>query len=306
MRAACTALCLSIVVSAVATISELRPYSAGLHRWQYTLAVALAGLALGALLAPLLRRRTWTARAAAASAAGGIVTAIAFVAAELLAGPPQRVPVAPGENYRPPHSSLLLTFPAISPEALSANGVAQTIVLSSARTRWQLTPQQTVRIRSYVLRSDPWPAAYVSARSPHHEPETVTQPQNPAFVSPVLQFPSADKDGMLVDQFSVPALHREVSVKYYPNLISRGIDVPFVQFAIAQENGPTIASGVAVSGRPVSKGNMLLTFSLGTYPVVTIAGAPDPLLYGTGLALSAAGIVGFLLGALRAGAGQPA
>ncbi len=306
MRAACTALCLAIIVSAVATISELRPYSAAIHSWQYTLGVALAGLAMAALLTVILRSRQWPAGAVTAATAGGIVMAVSFVAAELLAGPPQRLAGAPGEIYQPPHASIRLTFPAVSPAELSANGRAQAIGLSGAGSIRELAAEQTIRVHSYVLRADLWPAAYVSARSQSQEPETVTQPQSPAFVSPVLQFPSVDKDGLLVDQFSVPALHREVSVKYYPDLISRGIDVPFVQFAIAQENGPTIASGVAVSGRTVAKANMLLTFSLGSYPVVTMAGAPDPLLYGSGLALTAAGIVGFLFGAVRASAGRPA
>jgi len=286
---------IAIGVLIVASVEEFQPYLPAIHRWQYALAVAFAGLFLIWATVQLLRLPGRGPRFAALAALGGIVIAASFVGAELFIGPPQRVSAAPGQEYRPPRSSdLALSFPPADPHTLGPEAPLAAIIVSSGGSSTPLEPDHVRRIHSYVLQCIAWPAAYVSAHSPQGRPETVTQPTGVAFVSPVLQFPATDSDGLPLDGFAVPALHREVAVKYYPGLPSRGIDIPFVQLQIKEENGGALFTGVAVSGRPLAKAGVNLDFTLGKYPVVLMAGAPDPVLYGCGAALAVLGVLGYM------------
>lgn len=296
MRSVWTALGVSLAVLAVATFEQLRPYTAAIHSWGYSLVVALAGLSLACLAVQLFRRRPSGWRGAALAAMGGIVIAGAFTGAELLAGPPQRVGAAPGQIFVPPSSAnVALAFPPLDPDALAAQTTLPEVVLSSSAGVTRMRPGTIYRFHSYVFRCDPGPAAYVTARSLRGQPETVTQPNGVAFVSPVLQFVSIDADGLPLDEFAVPALHRSVAVKYYPSLPSHGINIPFVQLQIKEENGGPLYDGVAVSGRPLEKAGLWLRFSLGSYPQVTMTSAPDPMLFVAGAALVLLGGVASLI-----------
>lgn len=300
MRASVWSLILAIAIFAAATIADRSPYDGALHRWGAALAVALAGIWL---LVAALRSLSGPPqeRFAALAALGGVVIAVAFLGAELLIGPPQRVSAAPGQTYHPPHGGLTLIFPDVSARELGVDQSPVEVDVVLGSRRMPLPVGQEARVHSYVLRADSWPAAYVRAWSPGHLAQTVTQPQSAsAFVSPVLQFPSIDQDGRPVDSFAVPAIHRSVRLKYYAGLPSRGIDVPFVQLEIDEENGGALFSGVAVTERPLRKAGMELVFDLGTYPVVSIAGAPDRLVYAVGSIILLAGIVGFAMCAFAA------
>lgn len=300
MRANVWTLNLSIVVLAAATIAELRPYLTAVHRWEAALAMALAGVFLLLAVLRTLAQPSRQEGFAALGALGGIVIAASFLAGELLVGPPQRIGAAPGQTYRPPHSAhVALEFPHASAADLRGGRSPAAVDVIVGAQQQSLTVGQELRVHSYVLRCESWPAAFVQAWSDRHVGQTVTQPTGSAFVSPVLQFPSLDKDGLPVDAFAVPALHREVRLKYYPGLPSRGIDIPFVQLEIDEENGGPLFSGVAVNARPVRRAGMELTFNLGTYPVVWMAGAPDPLPYGVGMVMLIAGLLGFVFSLRR-------
>ncbi|MDQ6780487.1 MAG: hypothetical protein M3Z37_04955 [Candidatus Eremiobacteraeota bacterium] len=286
MRSVWTARGVSLAVLATATFEQLRPYTAAVHSWGYSLLIALAGLSLAYLVAQFLGRRPPGWRAASLAALGGIVIAAAFTGAELLAGPPQRVTAAPGQTFMPPRSAnVTLAFPPLGPDTLSAQSTLPEVVLTDTHGATRMHPGTTYRFHSYVFRCQAGPAAYITARSPRQQPETVTQPNGVAFVSPVLQFQSVDADGLPLDEFAVPALHRSVAVKYYPGLPSRSIDIPFLQLQIKEENGGPLYDGVAVSGRALEKAGLWLRFSLGKYPQVTMTSAPDPMLFFVGAVL---------------------
>ena len=300
MQAQWIALLVAIAVDVLATVAERQPFSAAIHHWEYTLAVALAIIALAVLATGFLRSPRLSSRASLLAALGGIVTGVAFVAAELLAGPPQRVNAAPGQAVQLAHSSsITLAFPAVQSTSLGPDVPVAMIALSTPRGQIALKPGDSIRIHSFVVRCDDWPAAYVTATSSAGQPETVTQPTGVAFVSPVLQFPSLDSDGLPLDSFAVPALHRQVDLKYYPGLPSRGIDIPFVQLQIKEENGAALFEGVAVSGHPLTRAGMTLLFSLGRYPIASVAGSPDPLLYAAGCIVTVIGLGGFVVASLR-------
>ncbi|MBV8163054.1 MAG: hypothetical protein JOZ91_02185 [Candidatus Eremiobacteraeota bacterium] len=297
MRAELATIALAAVIAAVATYALAHPFDSAMHRWEAALAVALCGLALAWFVVRALRgsaAQRWLALAGT----GALVIAVAFLGAELLVGPAQRVAGAPGQTYRPQGSArLAIVFPPLAPGDLTGHSAQAVTVWTGGRSE-QLAVGQQLRSHSYVVRADSWPAAYVRAWSTAHLAQTVTQPSSVLFVSPVLQFPALDTDGMLTDTFAVPALHREVHVRYYSGLPSRGIDVPFVQIQIDEENGGALFDGVAVSGRPVRKAGLELVFDLGAYPVVSIAGAPDVFVYRMGMALIIAGVLGWLIAGL--------
>jgi len=295
MRADAITFGLALAVLALATFALAHPYEPAIHRWEAALTVALAAIFLlivslrGVFASP-------RQRFAALAGLGGVVIAVAFLAGELFVGPPQRILSAPGQTYRPSNSAnVAIIFPPLAPGELEHGTSHSTVDVVTGNRVVALGVGQQVRVHSYVLRADNWPAAYVQAWSAKHAAQTVTQPAAVAFVSPVLQFPVADKDGLLTDSFAVPALHRSVQLKYYPGLPSRGIDIPFLQLEIDEENGGSLFGGVAVSGRTLRQAGMELRFDLGTYPVVSIAGAPDRLVYSVGAGLIIVGIFGYAL-----------
>jgi hypothetical protein len=300
MRIQAITLGLAAAVLAVAAYADRHPYDPAIHRWEVALAVALAAVALVILsLRGLSGSRP--ERFAALAGFGGVVIAVAFLAAELLVGPPQRILSAPGQVYRPQNSRYIsVAFPPVGASDLGSGRTSLSVDVLTGGRSVPLSVGQETRVRSYVLRVDTWPAAYVQAWSSKHVAQTVTQPTGVAFVSPVLQFPTADNDGLLTDSFAVPALHRNVRLKYYPGLPSRGIDIPFLQLQIDEENGGSLFGGVAVSGKMIKQAGMELVFDLGTYPVVSIAGAPDQLVYGIGAMLIVVGIVGLAFFAIIA------
>ena len=292
MPAASAALGVALAVLAVATMAEQRPFEPALHAWGVSLGVALAAIALAVFAFARLR---WPGpeRFAAVAALGAVVIALAFLAAELFVGPPQRIHAAPGQLFVPAHSAhVSIALPALAEGDLAAGRAPTSLVIRDGAGRTDLAEGDQARVRSFVFRADSWPAAYVRAWSQAGVAQTVTQPTGVAFVSPVLQFPTLDTDGMLVDSFSVPASHRDVRLKYYPGLPSRGIDIPFLQLQIDEENGSALFDGVAVSGRPVKRAGLVLLFDIGTYPVVSMAGAPDRHVYVVGMALVLAGLIG--------------
>ncbi len=296
MRATAWSLCLAIAVCTLAAIARQNPYDIRIHKWELTLLVALVGLFLLVNVASSVRPARPEEGLAALGALGGCVICIALVAAELLVGPPQRIGGAPGQVYRPPHSSQLgIAFPEVSSGSLAANPPDSVAVLVGDH-RAQLTIGNELRIHSYVLTAQRWPAAYVAAWSSEHVGQTVTQRNGIAFVSPVLLFPQLDSgDGLPIDSFEVPALHRDVSVKYYPDLPQRGIDIPFVQLEIDEENGGPLFRGVSVSGRQLKHAGLDLVFTLGSYPVVSMAPTPDSLMFVVGICMTSLGHLVFII-----------
>lgn len=301
MRATVWSLCLAIALCALAAIARQNPYDMRIHTWELTLVVALVGLFLLVNVASSNRSLRPEEGFAALGALGGCVISIALVAAELLVGPPQRIGGAPGQVYRPPHSAQLsIAFPEVTSSSLAASPTDSVSVAVGDR-REQLRVGNELRIHSYVLTAQRWPAAYVSAWSSAHVGQTVTQRNGIAFVSPVLLFGQLDPgDGLPIDSFEVPALHRDVSVKYYPGLPQRGIDIPFVQLEIDEENGGSLFRGVSVSGRQLKRAGVDLVFALGSYPVISMAPTPDNFMFVIGVCMTGIGLLGFVIAAVRA------
>jgi len=97
-----------------------------------------------------------------------------------------------------------------------------------------------------------------------------------------------------------------VHVKYYPGLPARNIDIPFIQLEIDEENGGALFTGVSVSGRSLHAAGMILTFTLGSYPVVTVAPIPDEFICWAGACMIGAGLLGYLIVAIGSAFGRSA
>lgn len=299
---------LAVIVAATAALAAARPFVGTLHTWGLTAVVAVAGLALlvrafasilGDLWSPGYRSSGYMLRGpmpgaerfAGLSAVGAAVLAAAIVQAEFLAGAPQRIGAAPGQTFLPsPGARVSIRFPTAE-FGSSTHGVRAVLVDAGGRRR-ELTVGQTLRSGPYVFRAEPWPIAYVRARSPAGKSVTVTQRLGAAFASPYLLFPFQD-EGRPADAFEVPPLHREIRVAYYPGLPSAGIDIPLLLVQINEENGGTLYQGATVSGKPIKKAGIWLVFALSTYPLVLMTGAPAPVPLSAGLAMVAAALAGY-------------
>jgi hypothetical protein len=283
-------------VAAVAGVEVAAPFAGTIHTWGVALAVTVAGAYLLFVGVSWMITRRANGQIALAATGGALLAACVAFAAFLI-GQPERVPAAPGQTYRPPHGSgVAIAFPDVpigSATPAAAMSWPDGVSIESASGKMDARSGDTVRTGAFVFRVASGPIAYVDARAPGDKPVTVTQPDGPAFLSPFLTFAGLDGD-QPEDYFAVPALHRTVQVDYWPGLPSRGIDVPFLALRIAEENGGSLYEGVAVSGRALRKAGIVLTFSIGTYPIVTASSAPPLVPFWAGIAMVLAGFASAL------------
>ena len=285
---------LAALVAIIAAVEVAVPFTALLHAWWFALAVTLAGVALMWFAAAAVTRRRATPSALAGL--GGALLAACVAYAAFIQGQPERVPAAPGQVYLPPHGAgVEIAFPTVEPTGPAGIVWPNAVTVRDAFGTRTVGVGETARAAAFVLRVDSGPIALIDARDLAGKPVTTTQPDGAAFLSPYLTFGGLDGDKP-EDYFAVPALHRTVQVDYWAGLPSRGIDVPFLVLRIAEENGGSLYEGVAVSGRPLKRAGVALTFTLGAYPVVTATSAPPLVPFWAGVVLVLAGCVGKFAG----------
>jgi hypothetical protein len=287
------------IVAAVAAYEYLVPFDATPHVWWVALAVSVVGVYLLVVALAGVAGRTGYPRPVALTALGGALLAAGIAFAAFLMGQPHRLPGAPGQTYRLPHGGgVAIEFPAVLHTSGTAVSWPAFVTIDGAPAPSRTQAGDTVRAGGFVFAVSSGPIARVEASTPAGAVVTITQPDGPAFLSPFLTFGGMDGT-QPEDYFAVPALHRTVQADYWAGLPSRGIDVPFLELRIAEENGGALFEGVAVSGRPVRKAGVVLAFTLGTYPVVTAASAPPLVPLSAGLTMVAAGLIVFVWRAAR-------
>jgi hypothetical protein len=149
-----------------------------------------------------------------------------------------------------------------------------------------------------VAFAQPLPAAYVVVRDANGNRLTVTQPDNPAFLSPVMLFRQKQVihgETLPLDTFAVPAAHRVVHILYFSAAALAAIQhaapggpapQPGAILSVSDEAGvPQGRIAMATSGNPVTMGNFTVLVTLGTYPVLQVASAPQPLVMLGGIVL---------------------
>ncbi|HKW45411.1 MAG TPA: hypothetical protein VJN22_07110 [Candidatus Eremiobacteraceae bacterium] len=300
MRPGAAALSVAIVVAGFAGTQEIRPFAPYVHGYLVDLPLGLAAAFLTYCAVLGATAVTAPERFASLGALGGALLAAAMLYADIVVGPPVRVPAAPGQAFSPPHvRSVAVLFPALPDTGENVTQWPRSAAVREGDRIAPLAPGQIVRANVCAFTAVDWPIARVRARNAAGRPVTTTQPNGAAFLSQYLTFPDVDTDGRQVDYFDVPPLHRETGVKYFPGLPERGIDVPFLALEIREEHGAKLYDGVAVDGRPLAKAGMILTFALGTYPSVIMSGAVPIWIFALGFALVVADVAGYAVAAWR-------
>jgi hypothetical protein len=282
---------------------DVVPSWAGFHTWQYSAALALAAIALIGY--------AWGARTGgdgeigkrlAFAATGAVVVIAAGIASGLLGPDTETVVRAPGTVAPLPDVGAAGFFPIAGPVAI-ARGDARIGIRRRDGSLLEVGPGDRRFFGTTALETAPQTAAYVEARDPGGARLTITQPTNPAFLSPVLLFPErVSIAGKLLpaDSFATPALHRQIKAFYFSKSAAAGSHHGLdgreaVLFAVDDDAGHLEPGGIGFvpSGSEGSLGGVRFRVSVGTYPALVISAVPYPpalwfggLLFAGGLAFA--------------------
>ena len=289
------AACLALVFA-----QDAWPEWAGFHTWQYAAALAIgmtaiAGYALGA-------RRGADGEIGmrlVVAMIGALVIAAAGFTAGLLGPDTEIVARAPGTVAPLPDVRAAAFFPVADATGV-VRGDARVVLRRRNGTSLDLGPGERRFVGAASLRILEQTAVYVEARDVHGNHLTITQPTNPAFLSPVMLFPTsvplAGRDRP-VDAFAVPPAHRQVKIFYLaagslPGAMHGTSTGAAVLFAVDDDNGRPIPGGIgfAASGREVTLGGLRLRASAGAYPALEVSAVPLPLALWFGAAFLVAGL----------------
>jgi hypothetical protein len=146
------------------------------------------------------------------------------------------------------------------------------------------------------------PAAYIVVRDAGGNRLTVTQPNNPAFLSPVMLFRQKQAihgQTLPLDTFAVPAAHRTVHILYFSAAALAAIQQsaagggqPGAILSVSDESGtPQGHIAMVTSGNSATIGGITITVTLGMYPVLQVASAPQPFVVFGGIVVFAGGLL---------------
>ena len=301
MSGRAAALVAAVVGITIVLAQDVAPGFALYHSWQY--AVVL-GIAATVVIGYVLGARKGTDGPLGTRLVVAMLGSLAIIAAGIasgLLGPDTEVVArAPGTVAPIPSAGVAAFFPIAGSDAI-ARGDA--LVTLRRRNASALTLGRNGRryLGASVLTLVPKIAAYVEARDPKGAHLTITQPTNPAFLSPVLLFtqlvPIAGKE-LPADSFAVPALHRQIKAFYFAKGATTGMNAhgagsgDALLFAVDDEAGHLLpgAIGFDPAGSMLEIGGVRLSGALGTYPALQVAAVPEPLALWAGGALFVAGI----------------
>ncbi len=298
-----TAIALALLGIGFTVAQDVWPARDWYHSWQY--------IALLALAIVVMAGYAWSARTGADGVIGKrLALALAGATAAVVAGllsaliGPDTVTVVgtPGTVTPVPDLGMAAFFGTANPDSI-ARGEAIVTLRKRGDAPLDISPQPTP-VGLAVVFTQLRPAAYVVARDERGNRLTVTQPNNPSFLSPVMLFRARQQirdKTFPMDTFATPAEHRIARILYFsaddlaafrhglPGATSR----PGAVLSIADDAGNTRGLTIAASGMPATVGGINLTVTLGMYPVLVIASAPQP-------ALMLGGILIFLLACIWA------
>jgi hypothetical protein len=271
------------------------------HGWQYIVVLALA--------IAVMAGYAWQARDGSDGVAGrrlalALAGAIAVATAGLLSGliGPDTVTVigTPGTVTPLPDLGAAAFFNGADPAQLVRGDAVVTLRQRDGGA--VDVGARPVPFGLSVVFAQPRPAAYVVARDAQGNRLTITQPANASFLSPVMLFRQTQQihdRTFPLDTFAVPAAHRVVRILYFSpaDLAAFGRtpapgaeNLPAAVLSIADDAGAPAGIAMAQSGRAVEAAGLDLTITLGTYPVLQVASAPQ-------LGVTAGGLLLFVLAA---------
>jgi hypothetical protein len=265
------------------------PRWSGFHTWEYAAALAVLMWLLASYARAARTGRDGDVGAwLSVPVIGACIVGAAGLIDGLLGPDSDLVQRAPGSVAVVPDVRAAAFFPAADAADIERGDVGITLRRRDGASL-QLAPASRAYVGATALEAIPRVAAYVEATDGAGERLTVTQPTNPAFLSPVALFstlvPIAGRQ-VPADSFALPARHRALKVFYFaagsiPGLQAHGFDgAPLVLFAVDDDRGALIPGGIAAapSGRFVTVGGLRLRATLGTYPALAVSSIPPPVL----------------------------
>lgn len=305
MNARLTAIAFAVLAIVLTVAQDVLPARDWYHSWQYITVMAIAVLFMVSFVWSVWRGKTAGKRIALA-----LVGAIAVGVAGLLSGliGPDTVTVigTPGTVTPVLDLKSAAFFPTADAQSLARGDATVTLRSRTAGTT-EIGPHPTP-IGLSVAFTQLKPAAYIVARDAHANRLTVTQPNNPAFLSPVMLFrQNQDIHGKSfpLDTFAIPALHRVVRILYFSpaDLAAFRHDTaglpngPGVILSVTNDAGAQQGLTMAPSGKSVDVGGVTIDATIGTYPVLLVASAPQPIVTIAGIVLFLAALGWSLIGA---------
>lgn len=321
MTSRLTAVGVGLVCIGLVAAQDVVPLTGFFHTWQYAAALALGAFVLIAYVNGALRGQDGALGKRIALAAGGaLIATVVGIVSGLLGPDTQTVSHAPGTVAPIPDIRAAAFFTPVDAKSIATGG-AHVIIRRPNRVDIDVGPGDRKFLQSSVLLLQPSVAAFVEAYDSDGNRLTITQPTNPSFLSPVLLFPNtqpiAGRD-LPFDTFAIPAMHRVVKAVYLPPNMTENLRVPeedvgkpAVLYAVDDESGKSLGLGVDPEGTEVRLAGVRMRASIGTYPKLLIASAPQPFVLAGGIALFLAGLAWTGLGLVpgsavaRAGAKSP-
>ncbi len=296
------------LIAAIASVAsvlaqDVAPQWSGFHTWQYAAMLALGAVAIGGYALAGRRGEDGTTGARLVVAmVGALVVIAAGVASGLLGPDTEIVSRAPG-TVAPLGDVGAAAFFPIADAAAIARGDGHVLLRRRGADPTDVAPGARRFVGATEVELTPRTAAYVEARTTKGDHLTMTQPTNPAFLSPVLLFTQqiALAGKMLpADSFAIPALHRQVKAFYFasgaPGATGAAHGQPAgaasVLFAVDDDDGRLVPGGIgfAPAGESVDLGGLRLRATLGTYPALAISAVPLTPALLLGCALLVAGL----------------
>ncbi|MBV9647541.1 MAG: hypothetical protein JO043_08765 [Candidatus Eremiobacteraeota bacterium] len=278
----------AVVAVALVAAQIIAPAWAFVHSEPYALALAVA---VWVLLTYALRASRGAdgnrGRRLAYAAGGAALIALAGIASGLMGPDLQTLVRAPGTVLPLPDVHAAAFFPLVDADGI-ARGDTSVVIRRRGRAEIAIAPNRRRLLGTALLLAEPGAAAYIEARDESGQRLTITQPTNPAFLSPVLQFGTSvaiDNQQLPADEFAIPALHRRVTAIFIDAKAASAIhasrlgDQNVVLFSVRDDASHNVAHGIgfAPSGGDAEVGGLRLHVTIGTYPRLVVASAPLPI-----------------------------
>jgi hypothetical protein len=276
---------------AMVLAQDAYPQWPGYHAWPYAAALALvAAVVLGGFRA--------ASPGHAIALLGALIILAAGAGSGLLGPDTETVTSAPGTVAPLPDAGAAAFFPDVAAADI-ARGDARIIVRRRDGGSFELGPGERRYLAASELSLEPRLAAYIEAHDAGGRHLTITQPTNPAFLSPVVLFAQkVEVAGKLLpaDSFATPAVQRQIKAFYFSRDDSEAArmhgmaGVASLLFAVDDDTGHLAPGGIGFvrSGSSAMLGGVRLGGTIGTYPALVVCAVPyGPALFIGGVFIAA-------------------
>lgn len=276
------AIACAIFVILLTLAQDVFPARDWYHGWQY---VTVMAIAIGVMISYVWRvgRGRAPGRRFALALGGAIAVGVAGLLSGLIGPDTVTVIGTPGTVTPVPDLKAAAFFAAADPQSLARGDATVTVRRRDGSAI--AVGSHPVPIGLSVAFTEARPAAYVIARDLHGNRLTVTQPNNASFLSPVVVFrQSQDIHGHTfpLDTIAVPAVHRVVRILYFSaaELAATRHETKAGEagaiLSVSDDAGAQRGLTMVPSGTTAEIDGTRYTVTLGRYPVLDVASAPQP------------------------------